>query len=192
MRYIIIIFTIMFAGLSFAAKQAYVDTDYVIDASLEFKDRSKVLEEKRLYSATIIDGMQAELKNLYEQIKLVSETKQQELALEFEKKREELILKDKEEADILETMAKYELDILSKKTKNAIMEVSKEKKYEIVYDVKAILYLDEKVVDNISQAVLSKMNDNYRKEKSKTSNAPATTSKPATTEKASSAATKTK
>ena len=181
MRYFTLtILTCIFSSFIFAVNQAYVDTDYIIENSLEYKERAKVVEEKRSYAFELLEEKDRDIKKIVAEIEMVGDDKKLELRSKYmEEINKYKFFFDEKEREIA-AMAQHELSMIAGKIKRAINEVSAEKKYDLVFDVKAILYLNEKVIPNISVAVLDKMNEDYRKEKSRITSSDSKTS-PSTT-----------
>ncbi|MHC1708261.1 MAG: OmpH family outer membrane protein [Bacteroidales bacterium] len=151
------------AAFSFAQKYAYVDTQYILDQIMEYKNAQDQLNDISVTWQKEVEAKFAEIDQLYksfqsESILLPEDMKKQ--------KEEDIIKKEKEAKDLQKKRFGKDGDLFKKRQElvkpiqdkvfNAVEEVAQKKNYSFVFDKSgsiSILYADPKL--DISDEVLS-------------------------------------
>lgn len=157
---------ILCAGLtSYSQKYAYVDSDYILDNIPEYEDAQNQLDDLAVEYQTEIEGIFAEIEEMYRKFQAESVL----LPEDLKKKREdEIIQKENEARELQKKRFGREGDLFQKREElvkpiqekiyNAIEEIAEEKNYAFVFDKAGsltMLYVNAKF--DISDDVLDKV-----------------------------------
>jgi|GEM_PF-1010588 len=146
---------------------ASVDTELVLQGSLEFKEidreaRSKIdLKEE--------EGQQklGAIRKLEEELSVMSEEQRKARLPEYNRKRQELMdFQTQSREDILERQS-VDLKRIANKIRAIIEQLGRDQHLTMILDVKPILYLNAVQVTDLTERVTQLLNADYEKEKDK-------------------------
>jgi outer membrane protein len=157
------------AGTSAAADQqlkfGYVDTERVLQGSLEFKEVDREARLKIELKEEEGQKMLEDLRQLEEELSVLSDEQRKQMMDEYVRKREDLLdFQEQARQEILDRQS-VDLKRIATKIKDIIEDLSRAQGLTMVFDVKSVLYLDRTLVTDLSDKVVAKLNEDYRKEK---------------------------
>jgi Skp family chaperone for outer membrane proteins len=145
----------------------YVDTELVLQGSLEFKEidreaRSKIdLKEE--------EGQQKleAIRKLEEELSVMSEDQRKARLAEYNRKRQELVDFQAQSRDEILERQSVDLKRIANKIRAIIEQIGRDQQFTVILDVKPILYLNASKVVDLTERVTQLLNAEYLKEKDK-------------------------
>lgn len=157
----------LFAADNSEIRIGYVDTEYVLQASTEFKEIDREARYKIELKEEEGQKKFAELRKLQEEISVVSEEKRETMMEDLYRRRQELIeFQEQAQQEILERQS-VDLNRIATKIQNVIEKISREMNMTCVFDKKPLLYVDRTKVIDLTQKVIDELNKEYESEKEK-------------------------
>jgi len=151
----------LFGSTCSAEKIAYVDLAVIFDGYNKTKDYDVKLEDSRKTEQEKIDKKVEEIKTLQDKLPLLSDdekkSKQEEIdklaqgLQEYQRNAETTLIKDRND----------KLQEVLKDIQGVVDEIAKQEGYDYILNERALLYGNSKL--SISDAVLKKLNDKYKK-----------------------------
>lgn len=145
----------------------FVDTEQVLQGSLEFKEIDREARIKIELKEEEGQRMVQEITKMEEELAVMSEDKRKTLLMEYRRKIEELDKFREQARDEILDRQSVDLKRIANKIKNVIEEIAQKKNITMVLELKPILYLDRTKVIDLSSQVIEELNKQYELEKEK-------------------------
>ncbi|NLF40225.1 OmpH family outer membrane protein [bacterium] len=149
------------AGQATPVKFGYIDTERVLQASLEFKQVDREARDKVDLKEEEGQKMLADLKKVEDEMAQLAPEKRESRMIEYRRKREELVAFQQQSRDEILEKQSVDLKAIANKIKNIIEQLSQEMQMTLVFDLKPILYLDRAQVIDMSDQVIARLNKDY-------------------------------
>jgi len=146
---------------------AFVDTEKVLQGSMEFKEVDREARMKIELKEEEGQRMLQEIQKLEESLAVMAENKREMFIKEYQRKIEELDKFRQQARDEILDLQSVDLKRIANKIKNIIEAIAKKKKITMVLELKPILYLDRTKVIDLSPQVIEEINKQYELEKEK-------------------------
>jgi Skp family chaperone for outer membrane proteins len=162
--------TLIASALAYAANgdaitMAYVDTERILQGSLEFKEVDRDARLKIELKEEEGQKMLDDLRKFEEELSVLGEEQRQQRLNEYMRMREDLVdFQEQAREEILDRQS-VDLKRVAAKIKKIIEAISREQGITMVFDVKPVLYLDPTRVVDLTDKVVAKLNEDYQKEK---------------------------
>jgi len=148
-------------------KIGYVDTEAVLQGSLEFKEVDRDARTKIEVKEEEGQSKLEALRKLEEELSVMSEEMRKARFTEYNRMRQELMdFQQQTREEILERQS-VDLKRIANKIKQAIEKISREQGYTLVLDIKPVLYLDAATVVDLTDKVTQALNGAYEQERQK-------------------------
>lgn len=155
-----------------ASKIAFVDTEAALNNSKEYKDCSLALLDIQDEKEEELRKMTAEIDALGDKLNALSSAKRQSEEANYQAMiaRASRFAEDTDKS--LREQRSVDLNRIAKKLKAVIEDMGAEGKYTLVLDLKAIVYLDRAEMKDLTDEVVTRMNEAYAKEKERLNKIP--------------------
>ena len=141
---------------SYAMSFAYVNTEDVLQGSKEFKECERKALTKRDLRTEEISQMTAQLDKLEAQISALSAEKGAALREQY--------AKDFDRIERFNAQHSHDMERIASKIRTIIEKIGERDNVSLMLDLKAILYLDQKVVKDYTKEVTNELNRQYDEE----------------------------
>ena len=148
-------------------KIAYVDTERVLESSVEFKEVDREARGKVEVKEEEGQKKLEDLKKLEEEIEQLAQDKREPQTRELLRRRRELLEFQQQSRDEILEKQGVDLKRIATKIRSVIEVLSREMKLTLVLDVKPVLYLDRTEVIDLTDNVVERLNKEYEQEKDK-------------------------
>ena len=152
---------------SLAMSFAYVNTEDVLQASKEFKESEKKALAKRDMRTEEIAQMTAALDKLEAQISALSAEKSVALREQYARDFDRIERFREQAAEEITAQHSHDMERIASKIRSIIEALGSRDNVTIMLDLKAILYLDKKVVRDYTTEVANELNRQYDEELAK-------------------------
>jgi len=160
--------TLCFAALpGLAMSFAYVNTEEVLQASKEFKESESKALAKRDMRTEEIAQMSAALDKLEAQISALSAEKSAPLREQYARDFDRIERFREQATEEITAQHSHDMERIASKIRAIIESVGIRDNVTMMLDLKAILYLDPKVVKDYTKEVAAELNRQYDEELSK-------------------------
>ncbi|MBR5901986.1 OmpH family outer membrane protein [bacterium] len=150
-----------------AASFAYVNTEDILQNSKEFKECEKRALAKRDVKTEEIAQMTAQLDKLQGQIAALSPEKAAPLREQYARDFDRIERYREQSAEDITAQHSHDMERIAGKIRAIIEAVGSRDNVTMMLDLKAILYLDPKVVKDYTKEVTNELNRQYDEELSK-------------------------
>lgn len=150
-----------------AASFAYVNTEDILQSSKEFKECEKRALAKRDVKTEEIAQMTAQLDKLQGQIAALSPEKAAPLREQYARDFDRIERYREQSAEDITAQHSHDMERIAGKIRAIIETVGSRDNVTMMLDLKAILYLDPKVVKDYTKEVTNELNRQYDEELSK-------------------------
>ena len=150
-----------------AASFAYVNTEDVLQNSKEFKECEKRALAKRDVKTEEIAQMTERLDKLQGQIAALSAEKAAPLREQYAREFDRIERYREQSAEDITAQHSHDMERIAGKIRTIIETVGSRDNVTLMLDLKAILYLDSKVVKDYTKEITSELNHQYDEELSK-------------------------
>ena len=163
-----IFLALLFLSLpAFAASFAYVDTEAVLQASKEFKEcEQKALSKRDIYTDEITQRSK-KLEKLQEQIAALSAEKSVALRNQYAEEFDRIERYRDQAAEEITAQHSHDMQRIATKIRTILENLGERDKVTLMFDLKAVLYLDPKVVRDYTKEVTDELNRQYDEEVNK-------------------------
>jgi Skp family chaperone for outer membrane proteins len=168
-RIVVLVGIFVLGTLSVKAEitMAFVDTEKVLQGSMEFKEVDREARMKIELKEEEGQRMLQEIQKLEEELSVMADSKREMYIKEYQRKIEALDKLREQARDEIMDRQSVDLKRIANKIKNVIEEIAKKKNLTMVLELKPILYLDRTKVIDISPQVIEEINKQYELEKEK-------------------------
>ncbi|MDD5618598.1 MAG: OmpH family outer membrane protein [Candidatus Omnitrophica bacterium] len=153
--------TFLFTNTCFAEKISYVDLAVVFDGYEKTKDYDVKLEGIRKTEQDKIDKKVEQIKALQDKMSLLSDAEKNKKQEEIDKLARELQEYQRSAETTLVKDRNEKLQEVLKDIQAVVEEMAKKDGYDLVINERTLLYANDKL--NITDTVLKKLNDKYKK-----------------------------
>ena len=147
-------------GISFA----YVNTEDVLQGSKEFKECERKALTKRDLRTEEISQMTAQLDKLEAQITALSAEKSAALREQYAKDFDRIERFKEQATEEITAQHSHDMERIASKIRAIIEKIGSRDNVSLMLDLKAILYLDQKVVKDYTKEVTTELNRQYDEE----------------------------
>jgi len=150
-----------------ALKIGFVDTETVLQGSLEFKEVDREARTKVDLKEEEGQKKLEEIRKLEEELSVMSEEQRKTRLSEYNRKRQDLVdFQTQTRDEILERQG-VDLKRIAAKIKRIIETVGAGEHMTVIFDTKPVLYIDAAQVVDLTDRVTQTLNAEYEKEKEK-------------------------
>ena len=149
---------------SYAMSFAYVNTEDVLQGSKEFKECERKALTKRDLKTEEIAQMSAQLDKLEAQIAALSAEKSAPLREQYAKDFDRIERFKEQATEEITAQHSHDMERIAGKIRNIIEKIGARDNVSLMLDLKAILYLDQKVVKDYTKEVTNELNRQYDEE----------------------------
>lgn len=150
-----------------ALRIGFVDTETVLQGSLEFKEVDREARTKVDLKEEEGQKKLEEIRKLEEELSVMSEEQRRTRLSEYNRKRQDLVdFQTQTREEILERQG-VDLKRIAAKIKRIIETVGASEHMTVIFDTKPVLYIDAAQVVDLTDRVTQTLNAEYAKEKEK-------------------------
>lgn len=161
------LFVFILANVTLAFSFAYVNTEDVIQGSKEFKECEKKALAKRDVKTEEIAQMSASLDKLQGQIAALSPEKAAPLREQYARDFDRIERFREQAAEEITAQHSHDMERVASKIRTIIESLGNRDNVTLMLDLKAILYLDPKLVKDYTKEVTNELNRQYDEELAK-------------------------